>query len=110
MLTAAAQKHAKLQLERRGTPNAYLRLGINGSGGCAGYSYHIEWADEKRSTDLEFTFDSLKVIVDPKSIILLNNSTLDYETKLVGGGFRFHNPAAISKCGCGESFGVGGDT
>ncbi len=106
-LTPKAVEAAQKQLLKRGTPDAFLRLGIRG-GACSGYEYVILIADEKHSRDLTFEFDGLQVIVDPKSLVLLDKATLDYEAKLVGGGFRFDNPQAVSKCGCGASFDVGG--
>ena len=104
-LTSKAVLAATKQLVKRGTPDAYLRLGVKG-GSCSGYAYTIEIADEKRERDVQFDFDSLKVLVDPKSLVLLDNSTLDHETKLLGGGFKFLNPNVESSCGCGESFSV----
>jgi len=102
-LTPKAIESAKKQLAKRGTPEAYLRLGLKG-GACSGYEYVIQFEDEKRARDLEFDFDELRVLVDYKSIVLLNNSILDYESGLMKGGFKFINPAATSVCGCGKSF------
>jgi iron-sulfur cluster assembly protein len=96
---------AKEALAKRGTPNAMLRLGVRG-GGCSGFGYVIEFADEPGARDRVFEFDGLKVLVDPKSLVLLNGSTLDYETKLMGHGFKFVNPNEKTACGCGESFTV----
>lgn len=100
----AIQK-AKEALAKRGTPEAYLRLGVKG-GGCSGFSYVIEFADEVRPRDHVFEFDGLKVVVDPKSLVFLNGSVLDYEVKLMQHGFKFVNPNEKSTCGCGESFTV----
>lgn len=104
-LTPKAIAMAKQALTKRGTPTAALRLGVKG-GGCSGFAYVIEFADSKRSKDVVFTFDGLDVVVDPKSLVLLNGSTLDYEVKLMQRGFKFVNPHEKSGCGCGESFGV----
>jgi iron-sulfur cluster assembly protein len=105
VMTPKAVQAAKKQLAKRASGSGYLRLGVLG-GSCSGYSYHIEWADEKHSRDLELVFDDLKVVVDPKSMTLLTGSTLDYEAKLIGGGFSWKNPNAVSKCGCGSSFDI----
>jgi iron-sulfur cluster assembly protein len=105
-LTPKAIEAARKQLAKRG---GFLRLGVRG-GSCAGYSYAIEFADEKHSRDVEFDFDGIKVLVDPKSLVLLNGCTLDYKTGLMNSGFEFINPAATSKCGCGQSFSVNIDT
>jgi len=104
-LTPKAIAMAKQALIKRGTPTAALRLGVKG-GGCSGFAYVIEFADSKRTKDVVFTFDGLDVVVDPKSLVLLNGSTLDYEIKLMQRGFKFVNPQEKSGCGCGESFGV----
>lgn len=104
-LTPKAVAMAKQALAKRGTPTAALRLGVKG-GGCSGFAYVIEFSDTRRTKDVVFTFDGLDVVVDPKSLVLLNGSTLDYEIKLMQRGFKFVNPQEKSGCGCGESFGV----
>jgi iron-sulfur cluster assembly protein len=57
-----------------------------------------------RDRDHKFDFDGLQVVVDPKSLVYLRGSVLDYEIKLMQHGFRFLNPNEKSGCGCGESF------
>jgi len=104
-LTPKAIEMAKKALERRGTPDAALRLGVRG-GGCSGVSYAIEFADKIRERDHVFELDGLKVVVDPKSLVYLRGSVLDYEVKLMGHGFKFRNPNEKKGCGCGESFTV----
>jgi len=102
-LSPKAIEMAKKALNRRGTPDAGLRLGVRG-GGCSGVAYAIEFADKIRKKDLVFEFDGLKVVVDPKSMVYLRGSVLDYEVKLMEHGFKFRNPNEKSNCGCGESF------
>ncbi len=104
-VTPKAVSKAKEALAKRGTPGAALRLGVRG-GGCSGFSYVIEFADEASARDKVFDFDGLKVVVDPKSLVFLNGTTLDYEVKLMQHGFKFVNPNEATGCGCGESFGV----
>src|SRR5262249_14228957 len=104
-LTSKAVEMAKKALERRGTPEAALRLGVRG-GGCSGASYAIEFADKVRPQDNVYEFDGLKVVVDPKSLIYLRGSVLDYEVKLMEHGFKFRNPNEKTSCGCGSSFGI----
>ncbi|MDP3278786.1 MAG: iron-sulfur cluster assembly accessory protein [Deltaproteobacteria bacterium] len=104
-LTPKAISMAIDALKRRGTPEAALRLGVKG-GGCSGFSYVIEFADKKRTRDVVFAFEGLEVVVDPKSLVLLAGTTLDYEVKLMHRGFKFVNPNEQAGCGCGESFGV----
>jgi iron-sulfur cluster assembly protein len=102
-LTKKAIAMAKQALAKRGTPAASLRLGVRG-GGCSGVSYAIEFSDKIRDRDHVFVFDGLDVVVDPKSLVYLRGTVLDYEVKLMQHGFRFVNPNEKSNCGCGESF------
>lgn len=104
-LTPKAVEMAKKAIERRGTPTAALRLGVRG-GGCSGASYVIEFADRIRERDHVFRFDGLDVVVDPKSLVYLRGSVLDYEVKLMSHGFKFRNPNEKKGCGCGESFSI----
>ncbi len=104
-VTPKAVEKAKEALAKRGTPEALLRLGVRG-GGCSGFSYVIEFADKQGPRDQVFDFDGLRVVVDPKSLVFLNGTTLDYEVKLMQHGFKFVNPQEATGCGCGESFGV----
>lgn len=104
-LTPKAIRMAKQALMKRGTPASALRLGVRG-GGCSGVSYAIEMADKTRERDNVYVFDGLRVVVDPKSLVYLRGSVLDYEVKLMQHGFKFVNPNEKSSCGCGESFTV----
>lgn len=104
-LTRKAVEMAKKAIERRAQPTEGLRLGVRG-GGCSGVSYAIEFADKVRPRDQVFEFEGLKVVIDPKSLIYLRGSILEYEVKLMQHGFRFRNPNEKSGCGCGESFSV----
>lgn len=104
-LTPKAIEMAKRAIERRGTPTVGLRIGVRG-GGCSGASYAIEFVDRLRAKDIVYDFDGLKVVTDPKSVVYLRGSILDYEVKLMQHGFKFRNPNEKSSCGCGESFGV----
>lgn len=105
-LTPKAVEMAKKQLEKRGTPAAAIRLGLKG-GGCSGFSYVIEFADgEPRERDRVFEFDGVRVVVDPKSLIYLAGTVLDWEQTLMRQGFKFQNPNEKQGCGCGHSFSV----
>lgn len=101
-----AVEQIKLQLIKRKTPDASIRLGVKGAG-CSGFTYQIQFEDEvPREKDLLFNIDNVKIIVDKKSILYLNGSTLDWEKTLMKQGFKFVNPNEKSSCGCGESFSV----
>jgi iron-sulfur cluster assembly protein len=104
-LTPKAVEMAKKAIARREQPTAGLRVGVRG-GGCSGASYVIEFAEKIRDRDKVFDYDGLKVIVDPKSLVYLRGSVLDYEVKLMSHGFKFLNPNEKKGCGCGESFGI----
>lgn len=105
-VSAIAAEQIKKQLTKRGTPEAYLRLGIRGAG-CSGYSYVLQFEDDPpRVKDILFEVEGVRVIVDKKSILYLNGTTLDWEKTLVKSGFKFLNPNQKSACGCGSSFTV----
>lgn len=105
-ISVKAAEQIKLQLKKRGTPESYLRLGVKGSG-CSGHSYFLQYEDSSpRAKDLVFDSEGINIIVDTKSIIYLNGSTLDWEKTLIHQGFKFINPQEKTKCGCGSSFTV----
>jgi iron-sulfur cluster assembly protein len=104
-LTPKAIEMAKKALVKRGTPDGALRLGVRG-GGCSGVSYAVEFSDKIRERDNVYDFDGLRVVVDPKSLLYLRGSVLDYAVELMQHGFKFQNPNEKSSCGCGESFSV----
>jgi iron-sulfur cluster assembly protein len=99
------------QMKKRGTPEASLRLGIRG-GGCSGFTYVIEFHDgEPRARDRVFDHlatdgTKVRVVVDPKSLVYLNGTVLEWEQSLMRQGFKFANPNEKAGCGCGTSFGV----
>jgi iron-sulfur cluster assembly protein len=97
----AAAEIAK-QRDKRGNAEAAIRVGIRG-GGCTGFSYVFEWADQPRATDKVFEAYGVKVVVDPKSLVYLGGMQLDFVRGMMGHGFKFNNPNAKGSCGCGES-------
>jgi iron-sulfur cluster assembly protein len=104
--TALAEIHKlKDKRDQEGKPTFGLRVGIRG-GGCTGFGYLFEWCDkEPRPTDRVFEFDEgrIRVVCDPKSLIYLDGTTLDFVTSVMGHGFKFVNPNVKGTCGCGES-------
>ena len=103
-LTEAAAIHVKSFLENRGK-GVGLRLAVKTTG-CSGMAYVMEFADEIEEEDKVFEDHGIKVIIDPKSLIYLDGTEVDYTKEGLNEGFKFINPNAKGECGCGESFTV----
>ena len=103
-LTEAAADRVRNFLQQRGKGVA-LRLGVRTSG-CSGMAYVLEFADAIEDTDVVFDNLGVKVIVDPKSLVYLDGTELDYGKEGLNEGFKFNNPNVKDACGCGESFNV----
>jgi iron-sulfur cluster assembly protein len=69
-------------------------------------SYAMEFADELQPDDIEFQDKGVNLIVDPKSLVYLDGTELDFVKEGLNEGFKFHNPNSKAECGCGESFSV----
>ena len=104
-LTPAAAAHASAMLARRGTPGAFIRVGVKAAG-CSGLGYKLEFADAPEPGDEQFELHGVKVLVDTKSLIFLAGTEMDYQTDKLRQGFVFNNPNKKGECGCGESFTV----
>lgn len=105
-LTPLAIEFGKKKLREAEGEVTGIRVGVRG-GGCNGFSYVFEFANGAREgRDRLLDFDGLPIVIDTKSLELLNGATLDWETKLVGYGFKWRNPNARDVCGCGDSFDV----
>lgn len=102
-LTATASERIKQVLESKGKPEACLRVYV-APGGCSGYSYGMAIEDAPSEGDAVLEQHGLKVLVDPTSAGFLEGAEIDYVEDFMGGGFTFHNPNAVSSCGCGSSF------
>ena len=100
---AASNQVKQLKADQNLPDTVFLRMGVRG-GGCSGMSYVLEFDSEKGPHDKEFEIDGVKVVVDKKSYLYLNGTTLDYVRQGLSGGFTFVNPNAKSSCGCGTSF------
>ena len=100
----AATKVAEF-LEKHQRPNALLRVRVVG-GGCSGFQYQLALDDESRNGDQVIEQNGVKILVDERSLPYLDGTEIDYVEDLMGAGFRFNNPNAVSNCGCGESFQV----
>lgn len=84
---------------------AGLRLGVVG-GGCSGFQYSMSFENEPGMMDKVYTYEDVKVFVDPTSMMYLSGCVVDFVETLEASGFKFDNPNAKSTCGCGSSFSV----
>lgn len=82
-----------------------LRVGVKG-GGCSGFSYILDLTETQKDSDELFEQHGIKIIVDPKSLLYLGGTTVDFKDEIMGRGFVFNNPNANTSCGCGSSFSV----
>ena len=103
-LTDSAADRVKTFLQKRGK-GVGVRLGIKTTG-CSGMAYTIEFADDIEDTDEVFEDKGVKVIVNPKSLVYLEGTELDFAKEGLNEGFKFNNPNEKERCGCGESFTV----
>jgi iron-sulfur cluster assembly accessory protein len=103
-LTSAAAKRVAWIAQRQAKP-AMLRLSVEG-GGCSGFQYKFDLADEAEQDDTVSETDGVKLLVDPVSLGLIAGSTVDFVESLGGAAFKVENPQAASGCGCGSSFGI----
>jgi iron-sulfur cluster assembly protein len=106
-VTPSAVKRIRVILAKEGISleEGGLRLGVKG-GGCSGLSYSVGFDTHPRERDNIFSFEDVRVFIDPKSFVYLQGMTLDYEETLIRQGFNFLNPNSSRSCGCGSSFSV----
>ena len=103
-LTEKAANHIQKSINSRGK-GVGLRLGVRTSG-CSGMAYVLEFADEINTEDQVFESQGIKILVDPKSLVYIDGTELDYVREGLNEGFKFNNPNVKDQCGCGESFNV----
>ncbi|MDM8567580.1 iron-sulfur cluster assembly protein IscA [Candidatus Halobeggiatoa sp. HSG11] len=103
-ITEKAATHIQKSLTNRGK-GIGLRVGVKTSG-CSGMAYAIEFADQVEEHDQIFESQGIKIIVDPKSLVYLDGTKLDFVREGLNEGFKFDNPNIKGECGCGESFAV----
>lgn len=89
----------------REKPAVGIRISVR-SGGCSGMSYAIEYANEIMPLDEVVEKDGVRVLVDPKAMLHIIGTELDYSNSQLKEGFIFRNPNEKSRCGCGNSFGI----
>ena len=101
-LTDAAAVRVREIMARSETPVAGLRIGVK-NGGCAGMEYTMEWAAEQKPFDEVVEDKGVKVLIDPKAVMFLLGTEMDFQASALKSGFVFNNPNQTSACGCGES-------
>jgi iron-sulfur cluster assembly protein len=104
-LTPAAVARVKSMLGARGAPSLGIRLGV-ATRGCSGLGYSLEFADDKGPLDEVVEQDGVVVVVDPKAVMFLVGTEMDWVEEALRSGFVFRNPNEKGRCGCGESFRV----
>jgi iron-sulfur cluster assembly protein len=104
-ITASANQRMRQFLAQ--TPAAAgVRFGVKRTG-CSGFAYVVDLADTVGADDKAFEIDGVSVIVDTKSLPLVEGTVIDFQRQGLNASFVFHNPNATGECGCGESFTVG---
>ncbi|WP_165187288.1 HesB/IscA family protein [Caulobacter soli] len=101
-LTPAAAARVKEIMDRADKPYAGLRVGVK-NGGCAGSEYIFEYAAEQGPIDEVVEDQGVTILIDPKAVLFLIGTTIDYETTKLSSKFVFNNPNETDACGCGES-------
>jgi iron-sulfur cluster assembly protein len=101
-LTEAAASRIKSVMAQAGQPVAGVRVGVK-NGGCAGMEYTMEYADAVNPTDEVVEDKGVKILIDPKAVLFLLGTEMDYKTEKLSAQFVFNNPNQTSACGCGES-------
>ena len=101
-LTEAAADRVRELTRRADSEIVGLRVGVK-NGGCAGQSYTVEYAHDVRPTDEIVEDKGVKILVDPKAVLFLLGTEMDYKADTLQAQFIFNNPNQVGACGCGES-------
>ena len=104
-VTDAAAERVRGLLSQRGKESAGVRIGVR-TAGCSGLSYTLEYADEKSEFDEIVEDNGVTIFVDPKAVMFLIGTEMDFVEDTLKSGFTFTNPNEKGRCGCGESFHV----
>ncbi|MFN0263459.1 Fe-S cluster assembly scaffold SufA [Tepidamorphus sp. 3E244] len=104
-LTDAAAERVREIIENSDKSIAGLRVGVT-NGGCAGMSYTMDYAEEIQSSDEVVEDKGVTVLIDPKAVLFLLGTEMDFQTSKLSSGFVFNNPNQTSACGCGESVAI----
>jgi iron-sulfur cluster assembly protein len=101
-LTERAAERVREIMDRAEKPYAGLRVGVK-NGGCAGMEYTLEYAEAAYPLDEVVEDKGVRILVEPKAVLFLLGSQIDYETSKLASKFVFRNPNQTDACGCGES-------
>jgi iron-sulfur cluster assembly protein len=101
-LTDAAADRIKAVMAKTDRPIAAVRVGVK-NGGCAGMSYYMEYAERLDPLDEVIEDKGVRILVDPKAVMFLLGTEMDYKVSKLSAQFVFNNPNQTSACGCGES-------
>ena len=104
-LTDAAASRIKDIMSSSDKPYAGVRVGVK-NGGCAGMAYTMEYAEAANPSDEVVEDKGVKILVDPKAILFLLGTQMDYKIDKMSAQFVFNNPNQTSACGCGESVAI----
>jgi len=105
LVTPAAAERVQALMDKRGKPTAGIRIGVR-SKGCSGLSYTLEYADDKTAFDEVVEAHGVRLFIDPKAMMFILGTEMDYVEEQLQSGFVFRNPNEKGRCGCGESFHV----
>ena len=101
-LTEAAADRIKAVMAKADRPIAALRVGVK-NGGCAGMAYTMEYAEQVSPLDEVIEDKGVRILIDPKAVLFLLGTEMDYKIDKLSAQFVFNNPNQTSACGCGES-------
>jgi iron-sulfur cluster assembly protein len=101
-LTDAAAERIKDIMAKADKPFAGVRVGVK-NGGCAGMAYTMEYAESANPADEVIEDKGIRLLIDPKAVLFLLGTEMDYKADKMSAQFVFNNPNQISACGCGES-------
>lgn len=104
-LTDRAAERLKAIMADAERPIAGLRVGVK-NGGCAGMSYTMEYAEERKAGEDVIEDRGVTVFIDPKAVLFLLGTEMDFQTTKLSSQFVFNNPNQTSACGCGESVAI----
>jgi len=104
-LTDGAASRVRAIMNNAERPAAGLRIGVK-NGGCAGMEYTMEWAETRAPFDEVVEDKGVTLLIDPKAVLFLLGTEMDYQVSALKSGFVFNNPNQTSACGCGESVSI----